>query len=110
MQVTIKGRIATTYLKAGEEATVERTSQIDDLARLGYIEVIDAEPEAAVEPAAAPVDEAAATPTADWTADELRAFCDREGLVYPPRARKALLWRIVEEWLEAAADLAPEEG
>lgn len=105
MQVTIKGRIATTYLKVGEEATVERTSQIDDLADLGYIEVIDwlPEPEAAPEE---PDDDA--VPGEDASAADLRSYLDREGVDYPARASKAKLRAIADEWAYGVADVAPE--
>ncbi|AUM16448.1 MULTISPECIES: hypothetical protein [Rhodococcus] len=39
-QVLIKGRIATVELGVGEEAVVEHTTRIEQLAELGYIRII----------------------------------------------------------------------
>lgn len=39
--VAIRGRVATTMLAAGEEATVERTAQVDALLARGYVELVE---------------------------------------------------------------------
>lgn len=41
-KVTIKGRVSTTYLTAGEEATVEYTDTIQGLIDRGYVKVLNA--------------------------------------------------------------------
>lgn len=39
--VTIKGRISTTMLKAGEVATVEWTDRVENLVNRGYVAVVE---------------------------------------------------------------------
>lgn len=41
-KVTIKGRVSTTYLTAGEVATVEHTDTVQGLIDRGYVRVLDA--------------------------------------------------------------------
>ena len=41
-KVTIKGRVSTTYLTAGEVATVEYTDTVQGLIDRGYVKVLDA--------------------------------------------------------------------
>lgn len=41
-KVTIKGRVSTTYLTAGEVATVEHTDTVQGLIDRGYVKVLDA--------------------------------------------------------------------
>lgn len=41
-KVTIKGRVSTTYLTAGEEATVEHTDTVQGLIDRGYVKVLNA--------------------------------------------------------------------
>lgn len=40
-EITIRGRIATTSLRRGETATVERTDAVDRLIAGGFVEVMD---------------------------------------------------------------------
>lgn len=39
--VTVRGRISTTYLRSGQEATVTRTEHVDQLLAAGYVTEIN---------------------------------------------------------------------
>lgn len=53
-QVTIRGRIASTALPAGEVVTVERTDRIDRLVAGGFVEVLHSHDDPAPEPGPEP--------------------------------------------------------
>lgn len=56
-EITIRGRIATTSLRRGETATVERTDAVDRLIAGGFVEVVGRPAEPAPEPEQAAEDQ-----------------------------------------------------
>lgn len=101
-EVTIKGRITTTELRAGEEATVEYTEHIDDLIERGYVVKVrakgadgltDLEREADAE--AQRVKDELGVPSDDDTREVWRKFLSDKGIAWNQGDTKAVL---IEKW------------
>lgn len=101
--VTIEGRIATTYLKVGEQATVERTDRIDRLIERGYVRLVgDESLVGAVYPTPdeeteddGPEDDEVQAPPQSATRAEWEEFLISQGIPWPDDATKADL---IEAW------------
>lgn len=108
-KVTIKGRVSTTYLTAGEEATVEYTDTIQGLIDRGYVKVLDAsQASVSLTGAVTPHDEAdraaeehleasnaPSVPNKSASKAEWRGFLESHGIIAPEDATRD---ELIEAW------------